>query len=94
MFENLENVLCDELEMVNEQYKDGHEINSGDLAKVDLIAHALKSLAGYKELSGMDDGTSERSYASYRGRSRASGRMSRARSGRDPRGTDPYGDYR
>ena len=40
MFEYITNVLHDELETVNEQYKDGHEITSGDLAKVDLIAHA------------------------------------------------------
>ena len=96
MFEYIMNVLHDELEMVNEQYKDGHEITSGDLEKVDKVAHALKSLACYKDMVGEKDGMSERSYA--RGRSRTTGRyMSRTSGGRsyDPRQEiDPYWDRR
>lgn len=96
MFENICGVLHDELEMINEQYKDGHEITSGDLEKVDKIAHALKSLECYKEMKGEMDGMSERSYA--RGRSRTTGRyMSRTSAGRsyDPRQEiDPFWDRR
>lgn len=98
MFDNIENVLCAELEEMDERYKDGHEINSGDLAKADLIFHALKSAATYKAMKEggyPDDGTSERSYA--RGRSRTTGRyISRdgMRSGYDPRQVDPYWDRR
>lgn len=93
MFENIENVLIDELEMVNEQYKDGHEINSGDLEKVDKVSHALKCLVTCKAMMDGDQGTSERSYA--RGRSRTTGRyMSRTGRPEDPRGYDPYGNYR
>lgn len=94
MFENIENVLCAELEEMDERYKDGHEINSGDLAKADLIFHALKSAATYKAMkeSSYDDGMSERSYA--RGRNKMNGRYM-SRTGGDPRQViDPYWDRR
>ena len=99
MFENIENVLCAELDKINEKYQDGNEISSGDLHTVDTIFHALKSAETYKAMKDYDDGASERSYA--RGRSRVTGRyMSRdggsyMRSGRDPREmVDPYWDRR
>lgn len=92
MFENIENVLFDELEMINEQYKDGHEINAGDLEKVDKISHALKCMVTCKAMMDGEQGASG-SYA--RGRSRTTGRyMSRAGRPEDPRGYDPYGNYR
>ena len=108
MCENLENVLCDELDQLNEKYKDGHEISAGDLQKADLIFHALKSAATYKAMKEsdgfMDEGQSSRSYGSYaRGRSRTTGRyisrdggsMMGARSGGYPREMiDPYWDRR
>lgn len=102
MFEHIENAMCEELERLNDEYKSGKEITSGDLAKADLIGHALKSLATYEAMkgSGYDEGTSERSYA--RGRSRTSGRnMSRdggsmmgGRSGYPREMIDPYWDRR
>ena len=95
MFENLENVMCDELDQLNESYKDGHEITSGDLAKADLIAHALKSLATYSAMKESYDGTSERLYA--RGRSKTTGRYMSRSGGRsyDPRQEiDPCWDRR
>lgn len=107
MFENLENVLCQELEELDEKYKDGQEISAGDLQKADLVFHALKSAETYKAMKDggmMDEGQSERSYGgsyggSYaRGRSRMSNRYSRTgsmRSGYDPRNMiDPYWDRR
>ena len=107
MFEHLENAMCDELDRLNEEYKGGKEITSGDLAKADLIGHALKSLATYEAMkgsSGYDEGASERSYGgSYaRGRSRTTGRyMSReggsmmgSRGGYPREMIDPYWDRR
>ena len=95
MFENIENVLCDELDKLDKKYEDGHEINSGDLAKADQIFHTLKCIATYRAMRESEDGSSERSYA--RGRSRTTGRyMSRtgARS-YDPREEiDPYWNRR
>lgn len=95
MFENIENVLCDELDKMDEKYADGQEISSGDLAKADLIFHALKSVATYKAMKDggmMDDGHSERgSYA--RGRSRTTGRYI-SRTGGPREAVDPYWDRR
>ena len=80
MFENIENVLCDELDKLDEKYKDGHEISSGDLAKADQVFHTLKCIATYRAMKESEEGTSERSYA--RGRSRTTGRyISRTGSG-------------
>ena len=96
MFDHLENAMCEELDRMNEKYKNGQEITSGDLAKADLIFHALKSAATYEAMKGesssMDDGGS---YA--RGRSRVTGRyMSRdgGRSGYPREMIDPYWDRR
>lgn len=74
MFENIENALCEELEKMDEKYRSGVEISSGDLQKADMIFHALKSAETYKAMKdgGMDEGRSERSYA--RGRSPMNGR--------------------
>ena len=106
MFEHLENALCEELTRLDEKYVNGNEISSGDLAKADLIWHALKSAAGYKALTEGDyEARSERSYGgsygngSYaRGRSPSTGRyVSRmgGGSGTYPRDMiDPYWDRR
>ena len=106
MFEYLENAMCEEMERLNEEYKGGKEITSGDLAKADLIGHALKSLAGYEAMKGSSeyDGASERSYGgSYaRGRSRTTGRyisrdggsMMGSRGGYPREMIDPYWDRR
>ena len=98
MFENIEGVLCDELHALDEKYKNGADLTSGDLQKADILFHALKSAATYKAMKEeTDDGMSERSYA--RARSRTTGRyISRdggMRSGYDPRqAIDPYYDRR
>ena len=100
MFEHLENAMCEELDRLNESYKGGKEITSGDLAKADLIGHALKSLATYEAMKGgeYDEGRSERSYA----RSRTTGRYMSGRDGGSMMGRsgypremiDPYWDRR
>ena len=103
MFEHLENAMCEELDRLNEDYKSGKEITAGDLAKADLIGHALKSLATYEAMKGEYDGQSERSYGSYaRGRSRTTGRyisrdggsMMGSRAGYPREMIDPYYDRR
>lgn len=43
----LENKLCKELELLEEKYRTGAEMSEGDLRKIDLLAHAMKSLATY-----------------------------------------------
>lgn len=97
MFENLENAMCEELERLDEEYKKGKEITSGDLAKADLIAHALKSLASYTMTKESMEGESERSYGSYaRGRNgRYMSRDGGSRTGGGYREVmDPYWDRR
>lgn len=96
MFEHIENAMCDELDRLNEEYKGGKEITSGDLAKADLIGHALKSLATYEAMKGgYDDGKSERSYARSRTTGRyMSGRDGMGRSGYPREMIDPYWDRR
>lgn len=47
--ELLEAKLCKELDLIEEKYRNGAEMGEGDLRRVDLLAHALKCLAGYAE---------------------------------------------
>lgn len=89
MFEHLENAMCEELDRLNEKYKGGQEITSGDLTKADLIGHALKSLATYEAMKGSREGRSESSYA----RSRTTGRYM-SRDGYPREMIDPYWDRR
>lgn len=101
MFENLENAMCEELERLDDEYKKGKEITSGDLAKTDLIAHALKSLATYTMTKEGMEGASERSYGSYARSRYGSGRYM-SRDGGSMRGRsrgprdeiDPYWESR
>lgn len=43
----LENKLCKELELLEEKYRTGAEMSEGDLRKIDLLVHSMKSLATY-----------------------------------------------
>jgi len=43
----LENKLCKELEILEEKYRSGNEMNESDLRRIDLLTHAMKSLAAY-----------------------------------------------
>lgn len=49
MFKHLENKMCKELEALEEKYRTGMEMSEGDLRRIDLLSHALKCLAAYKE---------------------------------------------
>lgn len=43
----LENKLCKELEILEEKYRTGAEMSEGDLRRIDLLVHSMKSLATY-----------------------------------------------
>lgn len=43
----LENKLCKELDLLEEKYRTGADMSEGDLRRVDLLVHSLKSLATY-----------------------------------------------
>lgn len=86
--ENIEKALCKELEQLDQKVAGGN-MTMDDLHKIDVITHALKSLATYDAMSeewegGMSgyDGQSSR-----RGRSMTTGRYI----SRDPRQPDPMG---
>ena len=44
---NLESAMCKELDRLEEKYHSGAEMSEGDLRRIDLIAHSLKSLSYY-----------------------------------------------
>ena len=82
-FMNLEYKLCKELEQLEEKYRNGSDMSEGDLRRIDLLVHSMKSLATYtamkeaedahqmSQMSGYNNSYSDgNSYnnASYRGR--------------------------
>lgn len=50
MYKHLENKMCKELEALEEKYRTGMEMSEGDLRRVDLLLHSLKSMATYKAM--------------------------------------------
>lgn len=58
MYQHLESKLCKELQDLEEKYRSGAEMSEGDLRRIDLLVHSLKSLATYramKEAQGYED---------------------------------------
>ena len=58
-YEALKKALCKELEKLDDQLKAGGSMSNSDIERVDVVSHALKSLATYEamaesEESGMD----------------------------------------
>ena len=53
--ELLEAKLCKELDLLQEKYRSGAEMSEGDLRRIDLLAHSLKSLAGYGAMKEAED---------------------------------------
>lgn len=43
----LENKLCKELDLLEEKYRTGADMSEGDLRRLDLLSHSIKSLATY-----------------------------------------------
>lgn len=80
-YENLEEAMCRELEMLDKKYgSDGQEMSTQDVEKADVLYHALKSAATYHAMKDAEEWEEEESGA--RGRD---GR-SYARRGRDSMG--------
>ena len=59
---NLESKLCRELEMLEEKYRNGQEMSEGDLRRIDLLAHAMKSLATFVAMKEAETGYQEEQY--------------------------------
>lgn len=65
-FEELENAMCKELESIEKKISGG-EMSETDLKRVDLLAHALKSMATYRSMDNPDEycGRSNGGYDMY-----------------------------
>lgn len=53
-FEELERAMCKELEAIEQKVKGG-EMSETDLKRVDMLAHAMKSLATYKAMKEAEE---------------------------------------
>lgn len=62
MYRHLENKMCKELEALEEKYRTGMELTEGDLRRMDLLFHSLKSLATYKAMREADEMARGNSY--------------------------------
>lgn len=63
----LENQLCKELSFLEEKYRTGADMTEGDLRRIDLLTHALKSLATFvamkeSEMQGYGNSQTSMSY--------------------------------
>ena len=63
----LENKLCKELEMLEEKYRTGAEMSEGDLRRIDLLVHSMKSLATYTAMKQSEMGQYNNSYGMNNG---------------------------
>lgn len=55
MYIHLQNKMCRELESLEEKYRSGAEMSEGDLRRIDLLTHAMKSLATYIAMKEAED---------------------------------------
>ena len=55
MYKYLEAKMCKELEILEEKYRTGMDMNEGDLRRIDLLVHALKSMATYKAMKEAEE---------------------------------------
>ena len=65
MYMNLEKKMCHELEILEEKYRNGAEMSEGDLRKIDLLMHSLKSMAAYKAMRESEEVQSYNNGSSY-----------------------------
>lgn len=54
-FEALEKSMCMELEALDQKMKNGTEMSTQDLEKIDKLTHAMKSLATYKAMKEAEE---------------------------------------
>ena len=55
MYKHLENKMCKELEALEEKYRTNTELSEGDLRRMDLLFHSLKSLETYRAMKEADE---------------------------------------
>ena len=56
MFDNIVDVIHEELHELDKKYSEGIEMSKQDLEQIDLMAHTLKSLISYEVMyNGCDD---------------------------------------
>lgn len=67
-FESLEKAMCKELEAIEQKLKGGTEMSETDLKRVDLLAHAMKSLATYTAMKEAEEYDEEGKMSGRRGR--------------------------
>ena len=93
-YENLEEAMCRELEMLDKKYgSEQGEMSTQDVEKADVLYHALKSAATYHAMKAAEDGEDDDMEGSGEGRMSRGGR-SYARDGRSyRRGRDSMGRY-
>jgi len=88
MFDGICEAIHREMDKLEDKYSSGAQMSSQDLADIDRMAHALKSLSTYDAMKGNSewDGSYRGSYDSYaRGRSRTTGRYISRDEGYEPR---------
>ena len=66
MYPNICDALHREMSVLEEKYANGTQLSMKDLEDIDIIAHALKSLATYSAMTESEE--------DYRNRTRYSGR--------------------
>ena len=54
-FESLEKCMCKELEAIEQKLKGGTEMSETDLKRVDMLTHAMKSLATFKAMKEAEE---------------------------------------
>lgn len=68
-FEVFEKALCRELDILEQKFRGGAEMNPQDLDRLDKISHAMKSLETYKAMKEAEEyGRSEDGMSGRRGR--------------------------
>lgn len=55
MYKHLENVMCKELQALEEKYRNSNEMSEGDIRRIDLLVHSLKSLATYNAMKDAEE---------------------------------------
>lgn len=55
MYIYLQSKMCRELEALEEKYRTGAEMSEGDLRRIDLLTHSMKSLATYIAMKEAED---------------------------------------
>ena len=63
MYQYLESKLCKELSAIEEKYHNGAELSEGDLRRIDLLIHSLKSLATYGAMKEAEEPQYDNSYS-------------------------------